>query len=82
MLKGKKILLVDDDDRNIIALTAVLKLYKPDIITAHDGVECLEKLERHINIDLVLLDMMMPEMDGYETLKKIRASKTTDKIRP
>ena len=72
MLKGKTILLVDDDDRNIFALSAVLKSKGPIIITARDGKDCLEKLKEHKPIDILLLDMMMPEMDGYQTLSEIK----------
>ncbi|MDO9001248.1 MAG: response regulator [Bacteroidota bacterium] len=64
--------MVDDDDRNIFALSAVLKSKGPNIIIAKDGIECLDKLRSHDNIDLVLLDMMMPVMDGYLTLKEMR----------
>lgn len=80
MLKGKTILLVDDDDRNIMALSAALRIYKPTILSAHDGTDCLEKLDQNKNIDLILLDMMMPEMDGYETLKNIRLNNTVTRI--
>ena len=73
MLTGKKILLVDDDERNIFALTAVLKSKGPTMISAKDGIDCLEKLRDHADVDLVLLDMMMPEMDGYQSLKEIRS---------
>jgi CheY-like chemotaxis protein len=67
-----KILLVDDDERNIFSLSAYLKAKKIKIVdTARDGQECLEKL-KHIAVDVVLLDMMMPVMDGFETLKHIR----------
>lgn len=73
MLKGKKILLVDDDDRNVFALSAVLASKGFVIYTAKDGIECLEKLRTLEHVDLVLLDVMMPVMDGYQTLKEIRS---------
>ena len=67
-----KILLVDDDERNIFSLSAYLKAKKIKIAdTARDGQECLTKL-KNIEVDVVLLDMMMPIMDGFETLKHIR----------
>jgi two-component system, chemotaxis family, sensor kinase CheA len=70
-----KVLIVDDDDRNIFALSVVLKTYNIiQICVAKNGVECLELLKKTSEINLVLLDMMMPIMDGYETLKKIRSS--------
>lgn len=72
MLKGKKILIVDDDERNIFALSAVMRSKGPIIHTAVDGIECLEQLKANNDIDLVLLDMMMPEMDGYQTLIEIK----------
>lgn len=77
MFSNKTILIVDDDDRNVMALTAVLKFAGPVIIVAKDGLDCLEKLKIHTNVDIVLLDMMMPEMDGYETLKNIRNNALT-----
>jgi CheY-like chemotaxis protein len=77
MLKGKTLLLVDDDDRNIIALAAILKSKRPIILIAKDGIECLEKIRQHPEIDLVLLDMMMPVMDGYEALKQMRIQPAT-----
>lgn len=66
------VLLVDDDDRNIFALSAYLKAKKIKVHTASDGKECLEKLA-YTEVKVVLLDMMMPVMDGFETLKHLRA---------
>ena len=66
-----KVLLVDDDERNIFALSAYLKAKKIKVETASDGKECLEKLQQ-IQVDVVLLDMMMPVMDGFETLEVMR----------
>lgn len=80
MLKGKTILLVDDDDRNIFALSAVLKSKGPIVLTAKDGVDCLEVLRNNLGIDIVLLDMMMPKMDGYQTLQEIRLDEKTKNI--
>jgi len=68
------VLLVDDDDRNIFALSAYLKAKKIRVFTACDGQQCLEKLAE-IQVDVVLLDMMMPVMDGFETLRFIRHNK-------
>lgn len=65
-------MLVDDDERNIFALSATLISKGPTIIKATDGVDCLEKLKTNDRVDIVLLDMMMPVMDGYQTLKEIR----------
>lgn len=72
MLKRKTILVVDDDERNVFALSAVLRTVNPTIITAEDGIKCIYNLRTHDNIDIVLLDMMMPDMDGYQTIKYIR----------
>ena len=70
----KEILIIDDDSRNIFALTAVLKAKKYQCISAVSAVKGLELLEENKNIGAVLMDMMMPEMDGYETIREIRSS--------
>ncbi len=72
VLNGKTVLIADDDVRNIFSLTKALETFKMNVITAIDGKEAIEKLKNHNEIDVVLLDMMMPQMDGYETAKKIR----------
>ncbi|MHC0038878.1 response regulator [Pseudoneobacillus sp. C159] len=72
-LKGKKILLVDDDVRNVFALSNVLELYGMNVTFAENGVEALELLEKDQPFDLVLMDIMMPEMDGYEAIGRLRA---------
>ena len=72
LLKGKKILVVDDDERNIFALTSALKGYNLLVETAGDGQEAIEKLEQIKDIDMVLMDIMMPKMDGYDATKYIR----------
>lgn len=66
------LLLVDDDERNIFALSAYLKSMKFKIESARDGRECLDKIKKN-HYDIVLLDMMMPIMDGFETLREIRS---------
>lgn len=71
-LEGRTVLLVDDDIRNVYGLTNALEKVKMKVLTAQNGYECLEILETEPDIDVVLLDIMMPEMDGYETLKRIR----------
>ncbi|MBE7175026.1 MAG: response regulator [Mucilaginibacter polytrichastri] len=71
-LRGRKILLADDDMRNIFALSTALQQYGLDIEIANDGVEALEKLDQMDDIDLVLMDIMMPRMDGYEAMQNIR----------
>jgi CheY-like chemotaxis protein len=67
-----KVLLVDDDERNIFALSAYLKAKKFSVDAARDGRECLDKLKTG-KYDVILLDMMMPVMDGFETLRIMRA---------
>ena len=71
-LRGKKILIVDDDVRNIFALTAALEQKGASIEVARNGREALNKLKDNPSVDLVLMDIMMPEMDGYETMRAIR----------
>ncbi|MES2513213.1 MAG: response regulator [Bacteroidota bacterium] len=72
ILNGKTVLIVDDDVRNIFSLSKSLEQLKMNVVTAMNGKEALVKLEENKNINIVLLDMMMPEMDGYETAKHIR----------
>jgi len=71
-LKDKKILIVDDDARNIFALSSALQNYGMIVETAGDGQEAIDKLESIPGIDMVLMDIMMPVMDGYEATKYIR----------
>ncbi|WP_150269964.1 response regulator [Paenibacillus tepidiphilus] len=70
---GKRILLVDDDMRNIFALSSVLEGYNMDIAFAQNGREALDYLQEHPDVELVFMDIMMPEMDGYETMQHIRS---------
>jgi HAMP domain-containing protein/signal transduction histidine kinase/DNA-binding response OmpR family regulator len=72
VLLGKKVLLVDDDVRNLFALTTALERYGLNVISAESGQEAIDILNKDKAIDIVLMDIMMPEMDGYETMKNIR----------
>ncbi len=72
ILDGKKVLIVDDDVRNLFALTAAFERSKLTVITAESGREALEILNNDKDINIVLMDIMMPEMDGYETIQWIR----------
>jgi len=74
ILHDKKVLIVDDDVRNIYSLTKALEVFKMTIITAFDGNDAIKVLSENPDTDVVLLDMMMPHMDGYETAEKIRAN--------
>jgi len=72
ILTGKHILVVDDDVRNLFALTTVFERYNINVITAESGKDAINILNEDPTIDMVLMDIMMPEMDGYETTQKIR----------
>lgn len=71
-LSGKKVLVVDDDMRNVFSLTAALETHEMEVLTASDGKEAIDILKNTPGIDIVLMDIMMPEMDGYEAMKFIR----------
>ena len=72
LLVGKKVLIVDDDARNIFALTSVLEEHEMNIVSADNGREAINILMDDPDIDIVLMDIMMPEMDGMETIQEIR----------
>jgi len=72
-LAGKKVLVVDDDIRNIFALTAVLERQGMDVTSVNSGGEALETLSQTADIDIALVDVMMPEMDGYATMSRMRS---------
>jgi CheY-like chemotaxis protein len=72
LLEGKKVLLVDDDVRNLFALTSILERWKVKVLRAESGPAALEVLDREPDVSLVLMDIMMPGMDGYQTTRAIR----------
>ncbi|WP_316830304.1 response regulator [Pedobacter aquatilis] len=72
VLKGKTVLVADDDVRNIFSLTKMLEQHQMKVLAATDGKEALKLLNENPSVDVVLMDMMMPELDGYETTTAIR----------
>jgi CheY-like chemotaxis protein len=72
ILTGKKALVVDDDVRNIFALTSLLERHNMNVVSADNGRTAIELLDNDSGVDIVLMDIMMPEMDGYETMRTIR----------
>ncbi|MCR8557082.1 response regulator [Mucilaginibacter sp. BJC16-A38] len=80
VIKGKKVLIVDDDMRNIFALSSALQGYDMVVEVANDGREAIDKLEAATDIDMVLMDIMMPVMDGYEATKYIRTQNKWAKL--
>ncbi|HEV3352606.1 MAG TPA: response regulator [Acidimicrobiales bacterium] len=72
VLEGKKILIVDDDVRNVFALTSALENHGMDVVFAENGRDGIEVLTQNADVELVLMDIMMPEMDGYEAIQAVR----------
>ena len=73
MLRGRRVLVVDDDARNIFALTTLLENQDMQVLTATSGRAAIDIVRQTPDLDLVLMDIMMPDMDGYETMREIRA---------
>lgn len=80
ILAGKKILVTDDDMRNVFAISSALEEKGVEIIVAKNGRESLTQLDAYPDIDLVLMDIMMPEMDGYEAMTEIRKREEFKKL--
>ncbi len=78
--EGRRILVVDDDVRNIFALTSALEHKGAEVVAARHGAEALRKLQSEPDIDLVLMDLMMPEMDGYTAIREIRRNPAWRKL--
>ncbi len=72
-LAGRTVLVVDDDARNVFALTGMLEFHGMRVLKAENGLKGIEALQQDPNIELILMDVMMPEMDGYEAIARIRA---------
>lgn len=79
-LKNKTVLIVDDDERNIFALSNYLDLLEMHVFKAYDGQEAIKLLQQETTIEIILLDMMMPLMDGYDTLKALKEKGMLKKI--
>ena len=80
VLQGKTVIVADDDHRNIFALKNALNKEGMTVITAENGAECLEKINELEHFDIVLMDIMMPVMDGYETIRRIRGMEQNNDI--
>jgi tubulin-specific chaperone A len=80
ILKDKIILLTDDDMRNVFAITNTLEEKGMNVLVAKNGMEALECLDSRPDVDLVLMDIMMPEMDGYEAIRQIRKKDNLKKL--
>ena len=72
VLEGRKVLVVDDDIRNIFAMTSVLERFKMRVVSAENGKDAIQILMDQRDIDIVLMDIMLPMMDGYTTMRAIR----------
>src|SRR3712207_140054 len=72
VLRDRKVLVVDDDARNIFALTTLLENHEMEVVSATNGRQAIEIIEETPDLSVVLMDIMMPEMDGYETMREIR----------
>jgi len=74
VLRGRKILVVDDDARNIFALTSLLENHEMNVLSVTSGQGAIDVIRATPDLSVVLMDIMMPDMDGYETMRQIRQS--------
>jgi CheY-like chemotaxis protein len=72
VLASKKVLIVDDDIRNIFAMTSVLEQQNMQVLSAENGKDAIDLLRKNPSVDVVLMDIMMPDMDGFDTMRAIR----------
>ena len=72
ILQGRKVLIVDDDVRNIFAMASVLEQHQMQVVSAEDGESAIRMLQDSDDVDVVLMDVMMPDMDGFDTMRAIR----------
>lgn len=79
-LQGRTVLLIDDDMRNVFSLKKILEEHGMNVLVGANGVKGLAQLEKNPDIDLILLDIMLPEMDGFETMRRIRNREPHDQI--
>jgi len=80
VFEGKKVLIVDDDVRNVFALTSVLEEHGVEVVYAENGRDGLACLKQNPDVDLVLMDIMMPELDGYETMETVRKTRGFERL--
>jgi CheY-like chemotaxis protein len=80
VFEGKRVLVVDDDVRNVFALASVLEARGMEVLFAENGRDGIETLKDNPNVDLVLMDVMMPEMDGYQTTRAVRGMPEFEKL--
>jgi CheY-like chemotaxis protein len=73
VLRNRKILVVDDDARNIFALTSLLENHGMDVLSANNGRDAIDLIHKTDDLSMVLMDIMMPDMDGYQTMREIRS---------
>src|SRR5262249_43132789 len=72
LLEGKTVLIIDDDVRNVFALTSLFERYNMKVLYADNAADGLQKLAHHHDVQAALVDILMPDIDGYETIRRIR----------